>query len=531
MASTHHGVVYTKKWVVDLILDVAGYVPDTGISDKVIIEPSCGCGAFLTVIAGRLADDAIAVGKGWTSLGNAIRAYDIDSASIETARKAAVEALMTRGCPAIQARELCEQWIVHGDFILDDVPAADFIVGNPPYVRAVEIDRTKRSFYVKRLSSVTTGCDLYVSFFDRGLDALKVGGTLCFICADRWLQNKYGTLLRSRMGTDCDLVSLVRMHGVDAFDDEVDAYPAITTIRKGVSADHLKFVNCAPEFNEADATAVLDWLMDDEPDLVGERFEAFEIDKPTGDRMYPLGNHDLVRFVSQACDRLPKLEEAGVKLGIGIATGCDDVFLTEDDDLVESDRMVPIFYMRDHRRGNDDRHRWLVNPWNDDGTLVNLEEYPRLKTYFETNKERLSRRYVAKKNKAAWYRTIDKLTPGLLDRNLLLIPDMAVQPDPILSHGKYPHHNCYWITSDEWDLEVLGGLLMADTTRRFIDALGVKMRGGTLRFQAQYLRLVHMPEYIQISDTNKLGLSRAFNEKDRALATKFAEAAYKEAME
>lgn len=266
MASTHHGVVYTKKWVVDLILDVAGYVPGTGISDKVIIEPSCGCGAFLTVIAGRLADDAIAVGKGWTSLGNAIRAYDIDSASIETARKAAVEALMTRGCPAIQARELCEQWIVHGDFILDDVPAADFIVGNPPYVRAVEIDRTKRSLYVKRLSSVTTGCDLYVSFFDRGLDTLKVGGTLCFICADRWLQNKYGTLLRSRMGTDCDLVSLVRMHGVDAFDDEVDAYPAVTTVRKGVAADHLKFVNCAPEFNEADATAVLDWLMDDEPD-------------------------------------------------------------------------------------------------------------------------------------------------------------------------------------------------------------------------------------------------------------------------
>jgi hypothetical protein len=247
--------------------------------------------------------------------------------------------------------------------------------------------------------------------------------------------------------------------------------------------------------------------------------------------MYPLGNHDLVRFVSQACERLPKLEEAGVKLGIGIATGCDDVFLTEDDDLVESDRMVPIFYMRDHRRGNDDRQRWLVNPWNDDGTLVNLDKYPRLKTYLETNKERLSRRYVAKKNKTAWYRTIDKLTPGLLDRNLLLIPDMAARPDPILSHGKYPHHNCYWITSDEWDLEVLGGLLMADTTRRFIDALGVKMRGGTLRFQAQYLRLVHIPEYIQISDTNKLGLSRAFNEKDRALATKFAEAAYKEAME
>lgn len=97
------------------------------------------------MIAARLADDAIAVGKvgrRW----ECDRAYDIDSASIETARKAAAESLMKRGCPAIQARELCEQWIVHGDFILDDVPAADFIVGNPPYVRATEIDRGSGRF-------------------------------------------------------------------------------------------------------------------------------------------------------------------------------------------------------------------------------------------------------------------------------------------------------------------------------------------------------------------------------------------------
>mgnify|MGYP002536455721 CR=1 FL=1 len=66
MASTHHGVVYTKKWVVDLILDVAGYVPGTGISDKVIIEPSCGCGAFLTVIAGPMMQLPLAkVGRRW----------------------------------------------------------------------------------------------------------------------------------------------------------------------------------------------------------------------------------------------------------------------------------------------------------------------------------------------------------------------------------------------------------------------------------------------------------------------------------
>ena len=530
MASEHHGVVYTKRWVVDLILDIAGYIPGTGIAGKTVVEPSCGCGAFLTAIVERLADELVTKGGEWSTLSDAVRGYDIDLGSLETARTNVVEMLMSKGCPQKQAYLLAERWLVCGDFILDNVPACDFVIGNPPYVRAAEIDREKRALYVKRQRSVTTGCDLYVSFFDRGLDVLRGGGTLSFICADRWLQNKYGKMLRARMGDDCDLISHVRMHGVDAFDDEVDAYPGITTIRKGVTTAKLRFVNCAPAFCEEDAPSVLDWLRDDSAKLTCGHFEAFEIDKPHDAEMYPLGNQELVGFVSRACEQLPNLEDAGIRLGIGIATGCDSVFLTEDENLVEPDRMVPIFYMRDYRRGNSNRKRWLLNPWNADGTLVNLDDYPMLKKHFEENKELLSKRHVAKKNKANWYRTIDKLTTGLIDQDLLLMPDMSTQPDPILSHGRYPHHNCYWISSDVWDLKVLGGLLMADTTRRFVDALGVKMRGGTLRFQAQYLRLVHLPRYEQISEKNRAGLAYAFDERDRASAIRYAEAAYEEAM-
>lgn len=531
MASDHHGVVYTKRWVVDLILDIAGYIPGAGIAGKTVVEPSCGCGAFLTAIAERLADELAVENGEWSILADSVRGYDIDPNSLETAKADIIKTLANKGCPQEQARLLAERWLVCGDFILDDVPSCDFVIGNPPYVRATKIDRRKRVLYVKQQRSVTMGCDLYVSFFDRGLDVLREGGTLSFICADRWLQNKYGKMLRARMGTDCDLVSLVRMHGVDAFDDEVDAYPAITTMRRDAATDKLRFVNCAAGFCEADATAALDWLRDDSPKLKTEHFEAFEVNKPHDAEMYPLGSHELVDFVSRSCDQLPDLEGAGVRLGIGIATGCDDVFLTEDENLVESDRMVPIFYMRDHRRGKSDRKRWLVNPWNADGTLVDLDDYPMLKRYFEENRDLLAKRHVAKKDSASWYRTIDKLSPGLIDRDLLLMPDMSIQPDPILSYGRYPHHNCYWISSDVWDLKTLGGLLMADTTRRFIDALGVKMRGGTLRFQAQYLRLVHLPRYEQVSETNRTGLARAFDERDRCSATRYAEAAYKEALE
>ena len=37
-----HGVIYTKRWVVDFVLDLAGYVSGSGITNKVIVEPSCG---------------------------------------------------------------------------------------------------------------------------------------------------------------------------------------------------------------------------------------------------------------------------------------------------------------------------------------------------------------------------------------------------------------------------------------------------------------------------------------------------------
>lgn len=533
MKESEHGVVYTKRWVVETILDMVGYRSGTGLARKKIVEPSCGCGAFLTVIAERLADEAAKTGD-WALIRRSVLGLDIDAEALARCEVEVARTLVERGCPEAEAHEIAHGWLRRADFLLDAMPECDFVVGNPPYVRATEIDREKRALYCAALQSMTSGCDLYVGFFERGLDILRSEGCLAFVCADRWLQNAYGRKLRRRVGSTCNLEALVRMHGVDAFEDDVDAYPAITLIRKAPAEGPIRFVNCASDFAKVDAerdtSAVLEWLADPSGDIKGERFEAFEIARPEGDDVYPLGSSELVEFVTKARAALPDPEEAGIRLGIGVATGCDEIFLTDDAHLVEPERMLPLFFMRDYRRGRLNRDLWLVNPWTADGRLVDLERYPRLKSYLEAHRERLRMRHVAKKNPAAWYRTIDKLTPGLVERDLLLMPDMAAQPDPVLSRGKYPHHNAYWIASDNWDLRVLGGFLMADTTRRFIDALGVKMRGGTLRFQAQYLRLLRLPRYESLDEKVRDGLRRAFDEKNRDAATHFAEMAYEEVL-
>src|SRR5699024_6290836 len=103
-------------------------------------------------------------------------------------------------------------------------------------------------------------------------------------------------------------------------------------------------------------------------------------------------------------------------------------------------------------------------------------------------------RFVARKYPDKWHRTIDRVYPGLAERPKLLLQEMKAQITPVYEPGGlYPQHNLYYIVSTGWDLEVLGGLLLSRVAEAFIDAYGVKMRGGTLRFQAQYLRKIRVP--------------------------------------
>lgn len=526
------GVVYTKPWVAKLMLDMVGYVAGAGrsLASRLIVEPSCGDGAFLVEITRRLVADASPRDdEDWNHLSDAVKAYDIDARATARCRESVTHILRESGCPQPISRRLAERWVVTADFLLTATPRADWIVGNPPYIRATDMDAAMRERYVAAIDAMTTGTDIYVGFLDRGVDALKPDGRLCLICPDRWMQNRYGTRLREKVATEANLDTVIRMHGVDAFADEVDAYPAITLITKSRPHGTLRYVDCARSFDDSDAPAVIHW-MEHPVETSTDRFSASTARKPGHPAdMFPLGSPDDMRFVMRAQERLPELEATGVDLGIGVATGCDAVFVTDDPDLVERDRLLPLFYMRDHRR-HIDKERWLVNPWKTDGSLVNLDDYPLMGAYLNDNRTRLSKRHIARRHASAWYRTIDKINPALMDRDLLLMPDMAALPDPILSRGKYPHHNCYWLASDVWDLRVLGGLLMSDQTKTFIDCLGVKMRGRTLRFQAQYLRMLHLPRYDDIAPSTRDALARSFDTGDRTLATTATRRAYMEGM-
>jgi hypothetical protein len=226
--------------------------------------------------------------------------------------------------------------------------------------------------------------------------------------------------------------------------------------------------------------------------------------------------------------RFPALEDltAGTRVGIGVATGADSVFITHDPRSldVEADRLLPLAMVRDITGGE---FAWtgayLVSPWGMDGGLVDLMKYPRLDRYFRQHSIQLRGRHIAIKHPERWYKTIDKVDYRLTERAKLLFPDMKTTIHPVLDRGGYyPHHNLYYIISDAWELRVLGGLLLSRVAEVFIAAYAVKMRGGTLRFQAQYLRRIRVPHPDQLTEADRSTLSDAFDRRDVDAATQAA---------
>jgi len=217
------------------------------------------------------------------------------------------------------------------------------------------------------------------------------------------------------------------------------------------------------------------------------------------------------------------LEAAGCKVGIGVATGADRAYIALFDALdVEDSRKLRLATTDDIKSG---QVLWtgqgIINPFEADGSLASLERYPRFHKYILSHKDAIAGRHVAKKSPANWYRTIDRIYPELSAKPKLLIPDIKGTANIVYEPGElYPHHNLYYITSDEWDLLALRTVLLSGIANLFVSSYTAKMRGGYFRFQAQYLRKIRLPRWSSVPPkSQKLLIEAGFKQSSQIFAT------------
>jgi hypothetical protein len=518
--TTELGAIFTRREVVEFMLDLIGYRVEEDLTRASLLEPSCGQGDFLLIAVKRLLDSTLrhygSLHDAATRLGNALRAVELHEETFAAMRNALLLLLVERGIASHEARHLVDAWLVHDDFLLTPLSLRfTHIVGNPPYVRQELLPDALLARYRALYRTIYDRADLYIPFVERALSLLAPDGTLCFICSDRWMKNRYGGPLRALVARHFHLRCYVDMTGTDAFKTNVTAYPAITVItaRKSAQTYVVHRPRLDAEYLRGLATALREPSQASAHPQIQILTNALRHAHP-----WQLGTSlEEQALLTRLEKEFPLLEEVGCAVGIGVATGCDAILIGQEEALpIEASRKLPLLMTDDIQTGRIVwRGRVVINPFEESGELIDLERYPHLKAYLLAHEEALKKRYIARKHPAAWFRTIEKIHAALVSQPKLLIPDIKGAPHVVYDEGQYyPHHNLYYVTSSSWDLQALQAVLRSSVARFFVASYSVKMRGGYLRFQAQNIRRIRLPRYADISAEQREQLRQAAVQPD-----------------
>jgi very-short-patch-repair endonuclease len=106
----------------------------------------------------------------------------------------------------------------------------DVVIGNPPYVRQEQIKHLK-DLLKPHYESFTGTADLYVFFYEKGLNLLREQGVLTYISSNKWFRAAYGKKLRQLIARETQLQQIIDFGDAPVF--AAIAYPAIVITQKG----------------------------------------------------------------------------------------------------------------------------------------------------------------------------------------------------------------------------------------------------------------------------------------------------------
>ncbi|MDR2205640.1 MAG: Eco57I restriction-modification methylase domain-containing protein [Flavobacteriaceae bacterium] len=152
----------------------------------------------------------------------------------------------------------------------------DVVIGNPPYVNAIELKKTyseKEYNYLKDNYFTAKGTvDLYIYFFERGLWLMNKTGCLSYITPNRFLSASYGLALREFIKTDFCLYQLIDYSDKKVFPD-ASTYPVITFLKNNENNSSYE-IECG-KFDEITKELIVQKTNSDKLSLIDDSIWGF----------------------------------------------------------------------------------------------------------------------------------------------------------------------------------------------------------------------------------------------------------------
>lgn len=494
------GQIFTPHHIVESMIHIVD-LKNIDLMNVKIMEPSFGTGNFLIPIIeemityahiNRIDDDQLISAIEYNVCG-----FEKDPELFEIAQKRVLNLLQKEGIKTFPKNLICGDALLKYSAYINKI---DVCIGNPPYIRIHHMDSdTKKN--LSRLRFTKGNTDLYIQFYDIGLQMLKPNGVLSYISPNSFMYNS------SQKDFRCYLVEKRLIHSIYDFGDkevfrDASTHSCICTCAKTVK-NAMLYGRCNP------TDLCLQHLI---------RFDTME--KFHGDKWF-FDRED--RMINQLSKNGRKLSDVCVAK-YGLATGADNIYtgcaFIDKEEKIPYDptihKLDSVYFhksmiesavlkkcVKASRLNQNSVMKYIIYPYYNtkDGIMPISEndmitKYPLAYQYLKNHKEKLLQRDM--RGDAPWYAY--SRTQGLAYMNqpkLALKHIFSIQGDSVevfdVDCETFVYSGLFLAVKETMDISIIKSALESREFKKYCVMVGKPMHNGYVMINGkQLLNYIYM---------------------------------------
>ena len=484
-----NGVVYTPKWIVDLIIEKINFKENFATHN--ILDPSCGDGAFLYEIVEMIILEAkqqnLENQQIAEILAKNIYGFDIDEQAILLAKNR-LNSLLEQHCLPAVFWHIKVFDCLDKNLLTNYQNYFDYIVGNPPYVRIQNLGEDRRLKIQQDWHFCKNGStDLFIAFFQIANKLLKKDGKLGFITPNTYLKTKTAISFRYFLQQQKNIECLIDFGDYQIFKNAI-TYSIITIINKKHKQDYFDYYK---------------W-QDNQLQFVEKiNFSDLKLD------CWQLVKNDILAKIKNIEKNGTPLKNIA-KISVGITTLADAYYIFDNvifNDKyakiqlkngeifeIESEILKPIIKASILKQDKVHKDKYIIFPYQ----LINgkhkiiaektlQENFPKCYDYFISIKQILQNRDSGKKNNVAWYAFGRSQGLDSSFGNKILTSPMNYKPNFVVSNlANHCFYSGYAIKFDG-NLQELAKILNSERMFFYIQQTSRDYQGGYKSYAKSFI--------------------------------------------
>lgn len=249
-----NGAIYTPLYIREYIIKQSFFSKKEMIASSKVADIACGCGGFLYNAAKQLKKQTF---KNYSEIFKT-QIYGLDIQSYSITRTKVLLSLLALS-DGEDKKEFHFNLFV-GDALkfewknrLPKFLGFDIILGNPPYVCSRNLSIETKKNLEKWEVCKSGNPDLYIPFFQIGIENLATNGILGYITMNSFFKSLNGRALRSYFQTKCLAFKIIDFGAEQVFKSK-NTYTCICLI-ENLSQNFIKYIRCSshniPQFERS----------------------------------------------------------------------------------------------------------------------------------------------------------------------------------------------------------------------------------------------------------------------------------------